>query len=376
VTDKQDRKDAEKLKAIQASAQPLSKEELKFIAEKVAETSEKLKRAQAQIASEVWGQDKVISETLTAMVADGNVLSVGVPGLAKTRMVSRIAKVMGLDSKRVQFTPDLMPSDILGYEVLDQDANGKNYFRLIKGPVFTQFLMADEINRAGPRTQSALLEAMQERQATIAGVRHPLQRPFMVMATQNPLEQEGTYPLPEAQLDRFLVRLDVDYPDAPAERRVMIETTGTNENLQALFERAAKGEDLTISVDKDSESKVKAVLEKNDLILMQKLAARLPLNDDVVEATLKIVRGGRPTSEGSDQYIKDNVAWGPGPRAVQAFAKMAKARALMDGRLAPNVEDILAVADPVLEHRMALKFGATAEGVKFQDVKKKLILGL
>jgi MoxR-like ATPase len=355
---------------------PLDKEEQKFIAEKVEEVSEKLRRAQAEIASEVWGQDKVIRDTLAAMVADGSVLSVGVPGLAKTRLVSRIAKVMGLDSKRVQFTPDLMPSDILGSEVLEETPDGKRSFRLIKGPVFTQFLMADEINRAGPRTQSALLEAMQEKKVTIAGQTHTLQRPFFVMATQNPLEQEGTYPLPEAQLDRFLIRLDVDYPDAAAERRVMIETTGTNANIRELFERAAKGEDLTISVDKDSESKVKAVLEQNDLILMQKLAARLPLSNEVVDATLKIVREARPNGGEASQFVKDNVSWGPGPRAIQAFAKMAKARALMDGRLAPSVGDILEVVDPVLEHRMALKFGATAEGVTFKDVKKKLTLNL
>jgi len=356
--------------------QPLNAEEARFFAEKVEESSSLLRRAQSEIASEVWGQDKVIENTLICMVAGGHLLSVGAPGLAKTRLVSRVATVMGLDYKRVQFTPDLMPSDILGSEVLQEDADGKRSFHFNKGPIFTQFLMADEINRAGPRTQSALLEAMQEKKVTVAGQTYTLQRPFHVMATQNPLEQEGTYPLPEAQLDRFLMRLDVDYPDEAAEKRVMMETTGTTEDIRALYNRVAQGEDLTISVDKDDVTKVQAVLKLNDLILMQKLAKRMPLSEDVVNATMQIVRNARPSNEKAHKDIRENVSWGPGPRAVQAFALAAKSRALMDGRLAPNVEDVLALVDPILEHRMALSFSGRANGATFAEIKKKLTLGL
>ncbi len=354
---------------------PLSKEDAAFLAQKVEECSRLLKEAQKEIATEVWGQDKVIELTIACMVAGGHLLSVGVPGLAKTMLVERMAKVMGLSSKRIQFTPDLMPSDILGTEILTQDENGKPVLKFEKGPVFTQFLMADEINRAGPRTQSALLQAMQEKKVTVNGQTYTLQRPFTVMATQNPLEQEGTYPLPEAQLDRFLMRLDIDYPDAAAEKRIMTETTSSSANIREMFERAARGEDLTISPDKDSESKVRQILAQNDLVIMQKLARQLPLSDKVVDAAIKIVREARPT-EGSSDFIKKNVSWGPGPRAIQAFALAAKARAMMDGRLAPNVDDVLAVADAVLEHRMGLSFSARAEGVTFKDVRKHLTKNL
>lgn len=354
---------------------PLDREEAKYLAARIEECSEKLKNAQKEIATEVWGQDRVIALTLNCMVAGGHLLSVGAPGLAKTRLVSRVATVMGLDFKRVQFTPDLMPSDILGSEVLEEDENGKRHFRLNEGPVFTQFLMADEINRAGPRTQSALLEAMQEKRVTIAGQTRVLQRPFHVMATQNPIEQEGTYPLPEAQLDRFLMRLDVDYPDEAAERRVMVETTGSNANIRDLFERSARGEDLTRTVDKDEETRVRPMLGKNDLIIMQKMAKTMPLSDKVVEAVMKIVRNARPL-EGSPELVRKHVSWGPGPRAVQAFALAAKARALMEGRLAPGIEDILEVVDPVLEHRMALSFAAQSENIGYKDIRNVLVKGL
>lgn len=358
-------------KLVDAKGNLLSAEDAKFIQGKIEEESDKLKRAQEEIATEVWGQDEVIKNTLTCMVAGGHLLSVGAPGLAKTRLVSRVATVMGLDFNRVQFTPDLMPSDILGSEVLK---NGELEFH--EGPVFTQFLMADEINRAGPRTQSALLEAMQERKVTIGGETRTLRRPFTVMATQNPLEQEGTYPLPEAQLDRFLMRLDVDYPAEDAERKVMIKTTGTSENIRDLYNQSANGIDFTQAVDKDDEIRVKQILEQNDLVIMQKLAASLPLSEEVVNATMKIVRNARPNAEGADDLIKEHVAWGPGPRAVQAFSSAAKARALMDGRMAPDVEDVLALVDSVLNHRMALSFAARAENIEFSHVKEKLILGL
>jgi MoxR-like ATPase len=352
---------------------PLSdREEAEFVEKQVERMSDLLSQSKEQIASEVWGQDKVIEDTLICMVAGGHLLSVGAPGLAKTRLVSRVSTVMGLDYNRVQFTPDLMPSDILGSEILTKDASGKDIFEFIQGPVFTQFLMADEINRAGPRTQSALLEAMQERKVTVAGRTYNLRRPFTVMATQNPLEQEGTYPLPEAQLDRFLMKLDVDYPTREAEERVMIQTTGTGTNLSDLFARSANGEDLTISENKDDISKVKAVLEQNDLILMQTLAKRLPLTDNVVDATMQLVRNARPNTEDADEFVRTYIQWGPGPRAVQAFASAAKARALMEGRLTPSVDDVLELIDPVLEHRMALTATAEAEGITFGDVKKHL----
>jgi MoxR-like ATPase len=213
---------------------------------------------------------------------------------------------------------------------------------------------------------------MQERKVTVAGRTYNLRRPFTVMATQNPLEQEGTYPLPEAQLDRFLMKLDVDYPTREAEERVMIQTTGTGTNLSDLFARSANGEDLTISENKDDISKVKAVLEQNDLILMQTLAKRLPLTDNVVDATMQLVRNARPNTEDADEFVRTYIQWGPGPRAVQAFASAAKARALMEGRLTPSVDDVLELIDPVLEHRMALTATAEAEGITFGDVKKHL----
>jgi len=355
---------------------PLTAEETSFLKEKVAEASEKLRAAQSEIATEVWGQDKIIELTIACMVAGGHLLSVGVPGLAKTRLVSRMSTVMGLDSKRVQFTPDLMPSDILGSEILHEDDDGKKIFEFKKGPVFTQFLMADEINRAGPRTQSALLEAMQEKKVTVAGQTYNLKSPFHVMATQNPLEQEGTYPLPEAQMDRFLMRLDIDYPNEAAERRVMIETTGHKGSLQELYNRSSQGDDLTAIPDQHDESKVKQILELNDLILMQHLARSLPLSEKVVDATMKIVRHARPTEKEVSADIKEYVEWGPGPRAVQAFAMVAKAHALMRGDMAPGVEDVLAVVKPVLEHRMALNYRARADNVTFDQVVQKLTHGL
>lgn len=347
-------------------------EDTDFIAEKVKECSKKLRNAQSEIAKEVWGQNQVIELTIACMVAGGHLLQVGLPGLAKTRLVSRVATVAGLDHKRVQFTPDLMPSDILGSEMLHEDENGKKSFHFDKGPIFTQFLMADEINRAGPRTQAALLEAMQEKRVTAAGHTYNLQQPFTVMATQNPLEQEGTYPLPEAQLDRFLMRLDVDYPDEDAEKRVMIETTGTSANLRELFERSANGDDLTREPNKDDVPKVKAILDKNDMVLMQKLARQLPLSDEVVDTTTQLVRNARPSSDSAPEIVKEFVEWGPGPRAVQAFAQVAKARALMDGRLAPNVNDVLDVMAPILAHRMALSYRAQSEGVTFDQVTEEL----
>ncbi len=297
---------------------------------------EKLSAARAAVEERIFGQQDVVEEALATILSGGHALFVGAPGLAKTLLVETLGRVLGLDNARVQFTPDLMPSDILGSEVLEESAGGRRAFRFIKGPVFTQLLMADEINRASPRTQSALLQAMQEYHVSIAGERFDLPRPFHVLATQNPLEQEGTYPLPEAQLDRFLLQIDVDYPDRAAEKRILVETTG-----------AARPAPTT-------------VLDAAGLIEIQDLVRLMPVGESVVETILDIVRAARP-GEGSPELTKA-IAWGPGPRASQALMLACRARALLRGRLAPSKADVLALAAPVLKHRMALNYAARAEG--------------
>ncbi|MFA5123280.1 AAA family ATPase [Zavarzinia sp.] len=302
----------------------------------------------AAIGEIVFGQEVVIEQSLVTLLAGGHGLLVGVPGLAKTRLVETLGTVLGLDERRVQFTPDLMPADIVGSEVLDEDETGKRSFRFVKGPVFCQLLMADEINRASPRTQSALLQAMQEGEVSIAGQRHPLPRPFHVLATQNPLEQEGTYPLPEAQLDRFLLEIAVDYPDRAAEKRMLIATTGAEVPT------------------------ARPVLTAGELSAAQGLVRRLPVGDSVVEAILDLVRAARPGREGRADLGK-LIAWGPGPRAAQALMLAGRARALIDGRLAPSKDDIIALAAPVLRHRMALSFAARAEGITIEHVIERLL---
>ena len=298
----------------------------------------------------IFGQESVIERTLVALLSGGHALLVGVPGLAKTRLVETLGVVLGLDTSRIQFTPDLMPSDILGSEVMEQDDTGRRSFRFIRGPVFAQLLMADEINRASPRTQSALLQAMQEYHVTIAGTRHDLPAPFHVLATQNPLEQEGTYPLPEAQLDRFLMQVDISYPELEAERRILVETTGIKD------------------------ARPENVLAPERLREIQALIRRMPVPESVVEAILRLVRSARPG--GGNAETDKLVAWGPGPRASQALTLCARARALYDGRLAPSVDDIRALAEPVLQHRMALTFAARAEGTGVRDVVAKLAKGI
>lgn len=295
-----------------------------------------------EIGTVIFGQQKVVEQTILAVLSGGHALLVGVPGLAKTKLVATLGIVLGLNENRIQFTPDLMPSDILGSEVMDQDDAGKRSFRFVPGPIFTQLLMADEINRASPRTQSALLQAMQEYHVTIAGARHDLPAPFHVLATQNPLEQEGTYPLPEAQLDRFLMQVDVGYPELAAERQVLLETTGVEE------------------------VRAKAVLTSDRLLEIQALVRRMPVSEKVIDAILSLVRSARPGNGNAD--TDRHVAWGPGPRAGQAMMLCARARALYDGRLAPSVDDIHALAEPVLQHRMALTFAARAEGMHIRDV--------
>jgi MoxR-like ATPase len=306
-----------------------------------------LARIREGVGKVIFGQETVVERTMVAILAGGHALLVGVPGLAKTKLVETLGTVLGLDARRIQFTPDLMPSDILGSEVMEQDEGGKRYFRFLPGPIFAQLLMADEINRASPRTQSALLQAMQEYHVTIAGARHDLPAPFHVLATQNPLEQEGTYPLPEAQLDRFLMQVDILYPELEAERRILLETTGM------------------------ADSRAENVLSAERLRAIQALVRRMPVPESVVEAILTLVRSARPGNGNAD--TDKHVAWGPGPRASQALTLCARARALYDGRLAPSVDDIHALAEPVLQHRMALTFAARAEGMNVRDVIARLV---
>ncbi len=308
---------------------------------------EKVAAARAAIGTVIFGQKQVVEETLVTLIAGGHGLLVGVPGLAKTKLVETLGTVLGLDARRVQFTPDLMPADILGSEIMEESQDGKRAFRFVRGPIFAQLLMADEINRASPRTQSALLQSMQEYHVTVAGERHDLPRPFHVLATQNPLEQEGTYPLPEAQLDRFLMQIDVLYPDRASEKRILIETTG------------------------EVEARPRAVMTADDLAATQRLVRRLPVGDRIVEAILDIVRAARP-GEG-DAAITKHISWGPGPRAAQALMLASRARALVDGRLSPSLDDIRTLAPPVLKHRMALTFAARAEGETIGGVIKRLI---
>ena len=303
--------------------------------------------AKAAIGTVIFGQDKVVEQALVTILSGGHALLLGVPGLAKTKLVDTMGTVLGLDARRIQFTPDLMPSDILGTEVLEESQTGKRSFRFISGPVFAQLLMADEINRASPRTQSALLQAMQEQHVTVAGTRHDLPKPFHVLATQNPLEQEGTYPLPEAQLDRFLMEIDVGYPDREAERRILFETTGSEE------------------------TRPKLAMTADDLMAAQRLVRRLPVGDSVVEAILALVRSARPGVDGGGDAKL--IAWGPSPRASQALMLSVRARALLDARLAPSIDDVVELAEPILKHRMALTFTARAEGETIEAVIGRLM---
>ena len=314
------------------------------IVERIEAATDRVQRVHKAAANVIFGQDKVIEQTLVTILSGGHALLIGVPGLAKTLLVETLGRVLGLDSKRIQFTPDLMPSDIIGAEVLeDAGGSGRRSFRFIKGPVFTQLLMADEINRASPKTQSALLQAMQEHHVTVAGHRHDVPAPFHVLATQNPLEQEGTYPLPEAQLDRFLLQIDVSYPDLVAERRMLFATTGTEER------------------------RLESILSGTELMAIQRLVRQIPVPDKVVESILQLVRSARPGADAGDATNR-LIAWGPGPRASQALMLAIRARALINGRLAPSIDDVIVLAEPVLKHRMALTFEARTEGRHVGDV--------
>ena len=317
----------------------------------IEQAGQTLAKVKAQIARRIVGQEAVVDLALASILAGGHVLIVGVPGLAKTRLVDTLGTVLGLKTDRIQFTPDLMPADILGSEVLEEGQDGTRAFRFIEGPIFTQLLMADEINRASPRTQSALLQAMQEREVTVAGQHRVLEAPFHVLATQNPIEQEGTYPLPEAQLDRFLLQVDIDYPNRDEERDIVLSTTGNDE------------------------AEAEAVLDAEGLIALQRLVRQVPVGESVVDAILNLVRAARPDTPEGAEAARSRLAWGPGPRAAQALMLAARARALIDGRLAPSLADVAALARPALTHRMALTFAARAEGATIAGVIEELLKG-
>ena len=305
---------------------------------------DKLAQARASITRRFIGQERVVDLSLSALLCGGHGLLIGLPGLGKTLLVETLSTVMGLNGNRIQFTPDLMPADILGSEVLETGNDGSRAFKFIPGPIFCQLLMADEINRASPRTQSALLQAMQERQVTVAGQDRPLTAPFHVLATQNPIEQEGTYPLPEAQLDRFLVQIDVPHPDRDTEREILLATTGA------------------------TEAKAHQVFTAAELIEAQNLLRRMPVGEQVMETILDLVRAFRPEDTTASEAVRGAVAWGPGPRAAQALMLTVRARAMLQGRLVPDVDDVAAMAQPVLSHRMALNFAARARGETLTDL--------
>jgi len=319
----------------------------KTILPRMEQLSEEMKAVREALGAVIIGQEQVIDNVLVSLLSGGHAILVGMPGVAKTRLVESLGIVLGLDERRIQFTPDLMPSDILGSEVLEESASGAREFRFIRGPIFCQLLMADEINRASPRTQSALLQAMQERQVSVAGQELDLPKPFHVLATQNPVEQEGTYPLPEAQLDRFLLQIDVHYPTREAERRVILATTGAEDAVP------------------------KTVLSPAKLMEAQRMLRKMPVGETVVDAILDIVRNARP-DQSEFETIRRYVVWGPGPRAGQALMLGVRARALLDGRLTPSVEDVLALVPAVLKHRMALNFDAIGDGVTLADLIKKI----
>jgi MoxR-like ATPase len=317
-------------------------------AEKVAEGRE---RILAELRKVIVGQDEVVEQVLIALFTGGHCLITGVPGLAKTLLIKTLADILDLDFKRIQFTPDLMPSDITGTEILDEE-QGTRRLRFVKGPIFAQIILADEINRTPPKTQAALLEAMQEYQVTVNGVRYELERPLFVLATQNPIEQEGTYPLPEAQLDRFMFNVVIDYPSAAEEHRILASTTG------------------------DDEPVITPVATASDVEAMRHLVRDIPAASNVIDYALRIVRASRPAGGADDGVpapVRQWVKWGAGPRAGQALVLGAKARALLDGRSVAAPEDIRAIAPPVLRHRILLNFQAEADGVDADQIVARLL---
>ena len=309
----------------------------------VVNASDRLHAAQKEMGKFIFGQDPIIEAALLALLAGGHMLLIGVPGLAKTKIVSLLSKIIGMDFKRIQCTPDLMPADIIGTDVLEEVDYGRRNFRFIPGPLFCQFLMVDEINRASPRTQSALIQAMEEQAVSLGGKERVLPSPFHVLATQNPLEQEGTFPLPEAELDRFLIQISIDYPSLEAERAI----------IQASLQDAAP--------------LPKAIFFADDLKEMQKLTRQIVMDPALLELVITFIRAGRPTPA-APEIVQNYVAWGPGPRATQALSLAMCARALLKGRTQAQVEDFFALKDMVLRHRMALNYRARAEGVQLDQV--------
>jgi len=318
------------------------------------EAVEKLNEARNKIKNEIKkviiGQDRVIDELLIALLSNGHCLLIGVPGLAKTLMISTISRILELKFNRIQFTPDLMPSDITGTEIIEDNVStGERTFKFVKGPVFANIVLADEINRTPPKTQSALLQAMQEHEVTAGGETYKLTEPFFVLATQNPIELEGTYPLPEAQLDRFMFNIYVDYPSEEEENTIVKSTT------------SAYAWDLV------------KVMDASEIIRLQQLARRVPVSDHVVSYAVRLARSTRPHENNTLPYIKNWVTWGAGPRASQYMILGAKTKAILDGRYTPSCDDVKAVAKPVLRHRIVTSFNAEADGVGTLDIIEKLL---
>jgi MoxR-like ATPase len=298
----------------------------------------------SEIAKVIVGQDQVVSQILISIFSGGHALLIGVPGLAKTLMVNTIAQTLGLDFKRIQFTPDLMPSDILGSEILDEN----RHFKFIKGPIFANIILADEINRTPPKTQAALLEAMQERSVTVAGHNYKLDLPYFVLATQNPIEQEGTYPLPEAQLDRFMFAINLDYPTFEEEVQVVKSTTS------------------------DVLTKVNSLLTAQEIIEIQHVIRRIPVADNVIEYAVKMVAKTRPHGESASELVKNYIDWGAGPRASQNLILAAKTHAAINGKFSPDIENVQAVAESILRHRIIKNYKAEAEGISEEQIIKSL----
>lgn len=324
-------------------------EELKATERTATELIDRLNALKQEIKKVIVGQEEIVDQLLITFLAGGHALLEGVPGLAKTLMIRTLSEAIELKFRRIQFTPDLMPSDIIGTEVLEEDhTTGKRIFKFNKGPVFANIILADEINRTSPKTQAALLEAMQEFEVTYAGVTYPLERPFFILATQNPIEQAGTFPLPEAQLDRFLLYIKVSYPTAAEEMAILENTTGKKK------------------------ASIQRVISGNQILEAQKMVREVHISSDLIEMVSRIVRATRPT-QSEDPFVKEWVRWGAGPRAGQAMILTAKARALLRGNFAVTLEDIHEVAYPVLRHRILMNFRAEAEGVASDDVTKKLL---
>lgn len=311
----------------------------------VEELISKKTRLKEEIGKIIIGQDQVIEEILISIFSGGHTLLIGVPGLAKTLMVNTIAQAMGLDFKRIQFTPDLMPSDIVGAEILDENRN----FKFIKGPVFSNIVLADEINRTPPKTQAAMLEAMQEKSVTVAGKRYQLAKPYFVLATQNPIEQEGTYPLPEAQLDRFMFSVYLDYPSFHEEVDVVKSTTAGNE------------------------VRINPLFNAEEIVEIQQLVRKVPVADNVVEYAVKLVSKTRPKGEHAHHLVKEYIEWGAGPRASQNLILAAKAHAVLNGKFSPDIENVKKIAYGILRHRVILNYKAEAEGYSKEQIINELL---